>query len=72
MKLEALLSRWVEREESHYAAELESNPTPERRVKLHLSQTEHESLSAGIAVCTMLAALSGNAEMCTAMQNWYM
>lgn len=69
--LEALLGRWIEREEIRFDSELAGYSGKEQHVLAHLKTTEAESVEVGRTVLTMLAALAGNGSTSDIMRNWY-
>jgi AcrR family transcriptional regulator len=69
--LEALLTRWTEREKARFEVERAGVDTAEARVLAHLNTTEQEDVELGRTVLTMLAAIAENGRTSNVMKDWY-
>lgn len=69
--LEALLTRWMEREKTRFEALRAGDPSPKARVLAHLKTTEDEGVEIGRTVLTMLAAAAEQGRTSQVMKDWY-
>lgn len=69
--LEALLSRWTEREKARFENERAGVDTAEARVLAHLKTAEQENVELGRTVLTMLVAIADDGRTSQVMKDWY-
>ncbi|WEZ83428.1 TetR family transcriptional regulator [Rhizobium sp. 32-5/1] len=69
--LEALLTRWMDREKVRFEDEKAGVDTAEAHVLAHLKTTEQEDVEIGRTVLTMLAAIAENGRTSHVMKDWY-
>jgi len=67
--LDALLDRWLKKEQARYRTLLPANADAKARLLTHIIATEEETSEAGIRTLTLLAAQAGTQS--ESMVNWY-
>ena len=67
--LDALLDRWLNKEQERYRTLLPANADAKARLLTHISATQQETSEAGIRTLTLLAAQAGTQS--ESMVNWY-
>ncbi|GAL60153.1 putative transcriptional regulator [Pseudescherichia vulneris NBRC 102420] len=67
--LDALLDRWLNKEQERYRTLLPENADAKARLLTHISATQQETSEAGIRTLTLLAAQAGTQS--ESMVNWY-
>lgn len=69
--LDALLEKWMEREQARYAHHLGAMTDAKSQLQAHIDSTKEESNEAGSRVLTLLAAQVGSGTQSEFMKAWY-
>lgn len=69
--LDALLEKWMEREQARYLHHLGTVTDARSQLQAHISSTKEESNEAGSRILTLLAAQVGSGAQSEFMKDWY-
>lgn len=67
--IDAMLERWLQREQLRFERAAGTRPSARKRMQAHIQTTEEEE--AGTRMATLLAALAGSGEQSASTAAWY-
>lgn len=69
--IEAMLQRWIAKEQQRFEAVVGPNPDRSQRISAHIRTTAEETTDANSRVASLVAALAGASDHNKGMLNWY-
>ncbi|MDP4022239.1 TetR/AcrR family transcriptional regulator [Methylobacterium sp. NEAU 140] len=69
--IEAMLERWIGREQERFARAAGPDPDPRARIQAHLRTLCEEPADESSRVATLLAAMAGSGEQIASAARWY-
>jgi len=67
--IDAMLERWLQREQQRFGRAAGARPSARKRMRAHIQTTEEEE--AGTRMATLLAALAGSGDQSASTAAWY-